>query len=227
MLDNINIETFTKNFDNIKNKWHKSLRKGDTGVGYTLETLVGIKENCLALPDIIDYELKVMRKDSNSLQSLFTKEPLWQIPQKEFIEKFGYPHTKYEGELSGNMTVSNTKNKHGVFLQLNKNFVEIKYENLLIASWNIDTLNQVFQKKFPNCVKVTAQSKMCNGEEYFLYEDFAIHKKSDKNNLVKFLTNGKVVVDFRMKTQFRKNKGIRNHGTCFRMKQNLLRELLS
>lgn len=97
----------------------------------------------------------------------------------------------------------------------------------MIASWNIHTLNQVFQKKFQTVSRLLHNQKCTMAKNIFLYEDFAIHKKSEKNNLVKFLTNGKVVVDFRMKTQFRKNKGIRNHGTCFRMKQNLLGELLS
>ena len=48
-----------------------SLRKGNTGVGYTLETLLGLKENNLKTPDFGDVELKSQRNGvSNQLCSL-------------------------------------------------------------------------------------------------------------------------------------------------------------
>lgn len=43
--------------------WVASKRKGNTGIGYTLETFLGIKENNLKDPDFGDVELKSQRKD--------------------------------------------------------------------------------------------------------------------------------------------------------------------
>ena len=43
-------EEFKKIFEKVKNKgWIKSLRKGDTGIGYTFETLIGKKEENLPI----------------------------------------------------------------------------------------------------------------------------------------------------------------------------------
>ena len=40
-----------------------SKRKSNTGIGYTLETLLGIKENNIKLPDLGKIELKSKRKN--------------------------------------------------------------------------------------------------------------------------------------------------------------------
>lgn len=47
------ITQFKKSFKKIKKKgWVKSLRRGPTGVGHTLEQLLGLDENNIALPDL-------------------------------------------------------------------------------------------------------------------------------------------------------------------------------
>ena len=43
-----------------------SLRKGPTGVGYTLETLLGVEENNLRTPDLGNIELKSRRINAGS-----------------------------------------------------------------------------------------------------------------------------------------------------------------
>ena len=55
-----------------KREFVQSMRKGDTGIGYTLESLLGIKENNVPLADLGDIELKAYRKDSGSMLTLFT-----------------------------------------------------------------------------------------------------------------------------------------------------------
>lgn len=54
----------------------KTHRNGDTGIGKTLEDLLGIKENNIPLPDIGEIaELKAYRKNASSMLTLFTLEP--------------------------------------------------------------------------------------------------------------------------------------------------------
>mgnify|MGYP000636587006 CR=1 FL=1 len=54
-----------------KKGWIKTLRKGDTGVGYTLETELGIRANSNQKPDFHGIEIKAFRnKDFLSVQSL-------------------------------------------------------------------------------------------------------------------------------------------------------------
>lgn len=44
-----------------------SKRKGNTGIGYTLETLLGLKENNLITPDFEDIELNSNRRGVSKL----------------------------------------------------------------------------------------------------------------------------------------------------------------
>ncbi|MDR0707290.1 MAG: MvaI/BcnI family restriction endonuclease [Treponema sp.] len=62
------IEKFKEEFQKIKDMGYiPSRRRGPTGIGYTLETLLGIAENNDASPDIDGAELKAHRSDSNNL----------------------------------------------------------------------------------------------------------------------------------------------------------------
>jgi len=91
--------------EEIKNKgFVPTLRHGSTGVGYTFETLFGVKENNIPIPDIGGrVEIKTIRKDSQSLITLFTfNRGVWQINQKEFVSKYGYVDEK------GRMALKNT-----------------------------------------------------------------------------------------------------------------------
>ena len=85
-----------------------SLRKGNTGIGYTLETLLGVAENNLRSPDLgnievketlfgvaeenlrysglRNIELKSRRIKSTSLLTMFTfNDSIWKIEQEELI----------------------------------------------------------------------------------------------------------------------------------------------
>ena len=55
--------------------WIKTHRSGPTGIGKTLEDLLGIVENNIDGPDFGDYELKSCRLNSNSMLTIFTKTP--------------------------------------------------------------------------------------------------------------------------------------------------------
>ena len=49
-----------------------SLRRGSTGIGYTLEKELGLKESNIAIPDLGGrVELKTSRRESSSLITLF------------------------------------------------------------------------------------------------------------------------------------------------------------
>lgn len=73
----------------------KSMRSDNTGIGYTLETLLKIKENNLGEPDLkyngLPVELKSQRAKASSRVTLMTKTPHWDpLKPKEIMERFGY-----------------------------------------------------------------------------------------------------------------------------------------
>ena len=72
----------------------RSHRQHDTGIGKTLEDLLGITENNVSGPDFSTYELKSARKSSTSMLTLFTKAPLPRGANKRLLEVFGYKQRK-------------------------------------------------------------------------------------------------------------------------------------
>lgn len=70
------LDDFIREFTKIKDMgWVKTHRSGPTGVGKTLEDLLGIPENNRDEPDFGDYELKSCRINSQSMLTLFTRTP--------------------------------------------------------------------------------------------------------------------------------------------------------
>jgi hypothetical protein len=72
----VTLGDFIREFTVIKEMgWIQTHRSGPTGVGKTLEDLLGIPENNLDQPDFGDYELKSCRIDSQSMLTMFTRAP--------------------------------------------------------------------------------------------------------------------------------------------------------
>jgi len=106
----------------------KSLRNHSTGIGYTLETNLGIKENRLSNSDWGEIELKAMRKNSNSDISLFVIEPFYSTISNdgELLEKFGYPNINNREILSFVQTIKyGVNNKRNWRLGFDTNFEKL------------------------------------------------------------------------------------------------------
>ena len=68
----------------------KTHRAGNTGIGKTLEDLLGIEENNIPSPNAAMIELKSARKNAKSMLTLFTKSPLSPKANSILLERFGY-----------------------------------------------------------------------------------------------------------------------------------------
>jgi len=84
----------------------KTHRIGDTGIGKTLEDLLGISENNIAGPDFDIYELKSARKLTSSMLTLFTKVPQPKGANKTLLELFGYRARKKLSQISDTSSLS-------------------------------------------------------------------------------------------------------------------------
>jgi len=87
------ITQFKKAFEELKKKgWVESRRRGPTGVGHTLEQLIGLEENNIALPDLGKVELKAHRAKSSSMITLFTfNRKAWKMKPLDAVRKYGTP----------------------------------------------------------------------------------------------------------------------------------------
>jgi hypothetical protein len=199
-----------------------SMRRGNTGIGYTLETLLGVDENNLQLPDLGGIELKAQRSGTTSLITLFTfNRGAWKMKQAEVIEKYGYRDTN--DRLSLYSTTNSTPNSQGLFIRIEDEYVRLYHvDGTLIAQWLGEGLARSFGEKMPALVAVFADTRINSDDnEEFWFNEAYLLKQPDASNILELIRNDTIVVDIRMHIN---DKGsVRNHGTGFRIDENFLR----
>jgi hypothetical protein len=113
------LEEFEQRFALLKarDEWIKSLRRGPTGIGHTFEQVIGLGENNLATPDLVEVEIKTHRVNSTSIITLFTfNKKAWRINPIEAVRKYGVPDD--QGRLGVYYTLTPTPNSKGLFIHL-------------------------------------------------------------------------------------------------------------
>jgi hypothetical protein len=85
------LEDFIEEFHVVKNRgWIPTHRPGPTGIGKTLEDMLGIPENNFDEPDFGEYELKSVRSNATSMLTMFTKSPEPDRSNVLLCQKYGY-----------------------------------------------------------------------------------------------------------------------------------------
>lgn len=207
----------------------KSMRSNDTGIGYTLETLLKIKENNSGEPDLIynriPVELKSQRENASSKVTLMTKTPNWQpLKPKEIIEKFGYKDIKGRQALKITLTANNF-NAQGFKLKVAKTRLNIMQKEYgVVAYFDIKDLMDCLSKKiYKNLLLVLAESKKKQGKEYFRYNKAILLKDLSEKAFEKLFNDGLIVWEFRM--HIKEKGGVRDHGPGFRISRNHINKL--
>jgi hypothetical protein len=203
----------------------KGVTYGDTNVGRTLETLLGISQNSSKAPDYKGIELKSRRgspkKGSKGVDkiTLFTNAPDWSrsnFSAKQIIETFGY-----EGEHGRQLycTISNTPNSQGLYLDASDeidliNKAQTKQYKGDVAVWALSKLKERLNEKHRETFWVYAKSDSVDGSEYFRY-DFVKHtRKPNSTNMGSMFDAGILTVDYAM--YIKPSGGVRDHGYLFR-----------
>ena len=136
-----------------------SLRKGNTGIGYTLETLLGLEKNNLKTPDFGDVELKSQRNGVSNPVTMFTfNRGVWKMKQKDLIEQDGYIDTN--GRSSLYCTVNSRPNNQGLYVKIEQEAVKLYHvDGSLVAQWIGGDLINSFMRKMPALVIVYADTR--------------------------------------------------------------------
>lgn len=206
-------------------------RKGDTGVGQTLEQKLGLIENNLSLPDIGgEIELKAFRKDSNSMLTLFTKEPISNLGRgrdRYLLETFGYESLKPNRISDLYTTVSALGyNAQGFKLEVYNDKLMLVHKDVnLNIYWPYELLKDVFEKKLPSLVVVLADAKDSGFDESFHYNEAYYLEGFSFEGFMSAIEAGYIKVDLRM--HMKASNTPRNHGTAFRVIKPQLYTLFS
>jgi len=214
------IEEFIHKFKQIKELgFIPTKRKGPTGVGYTLETLLGINENNEAHPDIEGAELKAHRTQGNSLITLFTfNSKVWKMPPLEAVKKYG--SLDKEGRLGLYYTMSLKPNSAGLFLDVQKTEISVRHiSGEIVATWQLQTLADRFIQKLPALLFVSTFIEERAGVEYFHYYRAQLMKGTSPELLADQFLAENILVDLRLHD---KGTRARNHGTGFRTYEDKL-----
>lgn len=214
---------FSKRFEKIKEMgFVPSLRRGPTGIGYTLETLLGIEENNDASPDIEGAELKAHRVNSQNLITLFTfNNKAWKMPPLEAVKKYG--SLDRDGRQGLYYTMSLKPNSAGLFLFIEKNSISVRHiSGTVVVEWFLEDLTSRFMQKLPSLILVTAFTELRDGKEYFHFQRAQLMKDTTPDLLRNQFESENILVDLRLHD---KGTMARNHGTGFRVYENNLPQL--
>ena len=202
-------------------KWVKTHRLGNTGIGKTLEDLLGIAENNVAGPDLEEYELKSARKNSKSMLTLFTKSPLPPKANALLLSKYGYKsakgNDKKELHTTAKATGFNTlKGKPGFKIKVQKNKLSlVSSEGKELGYWDKTTLKTSFERKYPGLIYVKAESKGKGKSEEFWFNEAFLLKEFNFESFISLVKKGVIAVDIRI-GQYPNGKP-HDHGTGFRV----------
>jgi len=214
------IKEFAVKFKEIKKKgFIPSMRKGATGIGYTLETLLNIGENNDAHPDIEGAELKAHRTKGNSLITLFTfNNKVWQMPPLEAVKKYG--SLDKDGRQGLYYTMSLKPNSAGLFLDVQEAEISVRHiSGEVIATWQLQTLADRFIQKIPALLFVSTFTEERDDIEYFHYYRAQLMKGTSPELLADQFREENILVDLRLHD---KGTMARNHGTGFRTYEDKL-----
>mgnify|MGYP000860116277 CR=1 FL=1 len=196
-------------------------RSGNTGVGKTLEDLLGIKENNIPGPNSAMIELKSARKNAKSMLTLFTKAPLPKKANTVLLERFGYEsarsNEKKDLHTTVNAKIFNTlKGKQGFKIDIQEDRINIiTPEGEIIGYWDRETLKNSFERKLPKVLYVKAEARGRGSDEEFWFNEAWLLSGFDFDNFVRLLKEGVIFVDIRI-GQYPDGRP-HDHGTGFRV----------
>ena len=206
-----------------------SMRPGPTGIGFTLESLLGIEANSSRAPDFKGIELKSGRVPTvgaaKSRSTMFSQIPKWELSRlksgKEILKAYGY-HNPQRDRTQLYCSVSNNPNSQGLFMRVSTSGELV--ENLALKSdgteepvvlWVLSELEAALAAKHRETFWVKAQNRIAKRKEQFHFTN-VVHTRSPLvSNLGLLVDTGKIEVDYTLSSK--SSGGTRDHGYLFKV----------
>lgn len=235
----MNLDEFKAKLEKLRDEgFIPTHRKGDTGIGKTLEDKLGITENNISGPDFGVYELKSGRRQSDTMVTLFTKTPAPKGAIQNLVDTFGYRHRKgssrsrqttltdVESEDTNippedkelHVTVDSLKpNSVGLQLAFDKNErLYFKNKKGVKAYYSRNDLQKTLEQKYGKLIYVIADRKYIDRKEHFHYNEAYKLEGFSFETFAKLIKEGLLKVDLRVGHY--PNGKVHDHGTGFRIK---------
>jgi hypothetical protein len=179
--------------------WVASQRVGDTGIGFTLESLLGIPANSNRAPDYRGIELKSARR-SGGRNNLFAKTPDWSrspvVGSADLLARHGY-HAAEKGRRQLFATVYGTHTTPGGFsLDVGDIDTWLTRSGDRLAVWSNAELRHSLQSKHASTFWVKAASRFQpDGSEEFAFESVRYTRAPIVSAFVPLMRTGGITVD--------------------------------
>lgn len=210
-------------FDTVSAKgWIDSLREGDTGIGYTFETLLGIKENNDRRADFKGIEIKCKGlKEGVSTATgkinLFQQGPTWlrKASAKDRIREIG--KAGKDGLFACHSQLTTKENNLGLLLDIIEKDRKIDLLKNIdsLGYWTFDTLEKRLAEKHARAVMVKASTRKSAFRKQFRYEELVYCERPSIDRFVNLVGNRNIVFEFLMSEK--PNGSVRNHGYPWRL----------
>ena len=217
----------------ISNEWIPSQRIHDTGIGRTLEYLLGIEENNFPGPNGEKVELKSIRKNASSMISLFTTTPSPSESIKQLLKDYGYPskNDPYKNvlhiDLYGNR-VTEIRGTPALKLTVSPDRIDIEsIDGRRYGGWSYEVLRRSFEAKMYRVLLVKADSRGSRGNEEFNYNEAWVLMGFSFERFIKLIEQGVVKVELRLGLYPEGHKQAgqpHDHGTGFRVLERHLED---
>jgi hypothetical protein len=205
-----------------------ALRSGSTGIGFTIETMLGIAANSSKEPDYNGIEIKSGR-GVRTRTTLFAQVPDWsQSPCKkstEILNKYGYERDE---DFKLYCTLSTIKeNSQGlsfIYDETKDELQEWHNRKDLVAVWPAKLLRNRLREKHAETFWIEASSETINGVEHFYLKSITHTKRPILSQLLPLIQSGVVTMDHLIKRSGKTNR-VSEKGPLFKMNKRDL-ELL-
>ncbi len=206
----------------------RTLRPGDTGVGYTLETKLGIKCNSSKAPDYKGIEIKAGRKGSHAKgrTTILSQVPEWKISRlkgsADILRARGrYSDKKGRRQLFHELSMIKP-NSYGMALELEGNVLLHQSwtdGSTLVrdTTWRLETLFSRLKDKHGQTFWVKADTRGRGAEEEFHYATARYTSGVSEAKLPMLLEAGVITVDYTIKET--STGGAKDQGYLFKIRQ--------
>jgi len=217
------LEDLLVKFDKIKARgWIDTLRAGDTGVGYTFETLLGIKENNNQTADFngIEIKCKGVREgkaaDSGKV-NLFQAGPVWceRLSTRQRIRSLGTPGA--DGLYKCRSQVTTRANNLGLLLNISslESKIDLRKNENRIGYWPFKRLEKRLAEKHSRAVFVKARTRVGGEATQYAYEELVYCDRPSIDRFLNLVSDRNIVFEFIMAEEA--DGRARNHGYPWRL----------
>lgn len=207
---------------------------GDTGVGMTLESELGISANSSKNPDYKGIELKCSRVDKNrqhfNRNQLFSKTPSWKVSPlsaKDLIYARGY--VDKDGRQSLYHTMGGVKpNSLGLYLDIDyaNSYLRQMFTNISTndfnpehdTTWLLSDLKSALLKKHTATFWVKANHNENRIAEEFHYVEVEHTANPYIDKFETLIETGLITLDYTM--HIKPSGEVRDHGYLFKLRPN-------